>query len=92
MVHEQTTCEDIRFDDQIHSRVVVFDTRDGGVLGAFWIDEPTVYEGNAHAGEESELSICRSRAERGQVEEVKTGLRSIPVTVLVMRVSVALSA
>jgi hypothetical protein len=83
MAHEQTTCEDIHFDDQIHSRVVVFDTSDGRVLGAFWIDEPTVYEGNACAGEESEFPICRS----SRVEEVKTGLRSIPVMAPVMRVS-----
>jgi hypothetical protein len=82
MAHEQTTCEDIRFDDQIHSRVVVFDTRDVRVLGAFWIDEPTAYEGNACTGEESEFPICRS----SRVEEVKTGLRIIPVTAPVMRV------
>jgi hypothetical protein len=84
MAQEQTTCEDIRFDDQIHCPVVVLDMRDSGVLGAFWIDEPTVYEGNACAGEESEFLICRS----SRVEEVKTGLRSIPVTAPVMRVSV----
>jgi hypothetical protein len=35
------------------------------VLGAFGIDEPTVYERNACASEESELPTCRSRAERG---------------------------
>jgi hypothetical protein len=65
IAHEQTTRQDIRFDDQIHSRVVVLDTRDGSVLGAFGIDEPTVYERNPCAGEESELPTCRSRAERG---------------------------
>lgn len=38
----------IRVDDQIHGKVVVFDTRDRGVFGAFGIDEPAVYESNVY--------------------------------------------
>jgi hypothetical protein len=49
--------------------VVVLDARDGRVLGAFGIDDPTVYKRNVCAGEKRELPTCNSEAER--VKEVK---------------------
>jgi len=63
VAHKQATCRDVHLDDQIHGRVVVLDTGDGNIFGAFGIDKPTLYESNACASEECELPTCRGRVE-----------------------------
>ena len=65
ITHEQATRQDIRLDDQIHGRVVVLDTGDGGMFGTIGINEPAVYEDNPCAREERELSASRGGAEHG---------------------------